>query len=1162
MASLALVALGAATPAMAATAPTIGGPEFPSIAFGQALDLQYQVTGDPAPTVAITAGALPEGTQLDTANMVITGTPSAPGTYAFTLTASSGVPPAAHIDVTLIVNAPATFTGTPPMGNVGTAYAFDYTLGGWPLPTTTLSSGSLPPGLALSADGKITGSPTVAGTFDFIVQVANSVGQLNYDQSITVDGPPTISGPTEILVQEGIFVSETYTFTGEPTPNVSISGELPTGLAFTTQDQADGSVVGLISGTVPYTVGGEFRSFVRASNTHTPDAELPVLVTVLQAAWVGTGPDIVTAGDPVEFQFLLRGFPVPHVSIVEGALPAGMTLSADGLLQGTPALSGVYYFTVQASNGIGEAMVRPVTMLVQGPPRISGPTDPTADQWFTDVSLQYVSDGYPAAPVTFTSGALPPGLSFDPDTSEVTGTPEVAGVFEFTLTASNGIDPDAELHVTFTVTGPPTSVGYADSATVGVPYRYQIYANGYPSSTFSIIDGTLPEGLTLSAGGILEGTATISGVYTFTMHARNDYGEASSPVTMLVYGPPRLQGDGALTAPVGAEFSTTYLWSGYPMATMSTSGTLPPGITLDPDTAELSGTVGGPGQTYEFEIVASNGFEPDAVLPVTFVASTFPDIHGPPADASAGVPYEYQLRLLGYPTPSVSIETGELPPGLSLSETGALSGTVEQPGDYRFTVSVTNAAGSIELPLTLRVVAVAPSISTTSLPPGVAGTPYNAQLTAVGTGPITWALATASDPLPPGLTLDAQGAISGTPTSSDLTEVVFVARNAVGEVSKTLPISIAALPGPPTITALAGGNAQTTVTFAPGTAGTSPTTSYEVAAHNITNTTLPDVVDSSPGSPAIVGGLVNGDAYTFTVRGVSSDGASAWSPPSNALTVGVAPTFDAETPPTATIGEPYRYTFAIGGLPIPDVTMPGITLPDGLTFTTESNGTEGTITGVIAGTPASDAQTTFIFVQAINALGEATTSFTIEVAGPLGAEPDHMVVTGSGQSAPVNTAFENPIMVTVETAGGQPVGGATVQLDVVLDLSTGDATFVQSGSIVLIGQTGADGTFEANVRAGATAGAVTIWVRVRGIDTQTVDLNVTSAMTATPPPTVTPTPAPASDPTPAAASRTSGDGLAATGANRTSDAIALGIGMLVVGGILVAFRIRQRRRAA
>ncbi len=70
---------------------------------------------------------------------------------------------------------PAITNGPPPNGTNRLAYAFQFAASGSPSPTFTLADGSLPPGLSLSPDGELSGTPTNAGEFAFTVRAANGV---------------------------------------------------------------------------------------------------------------------------------------------------------------------------------------------------------------------------------------------------------------------------------------------------------------------------------------------------------------------------------------------------------------------------------------------------------------------------------------------------------------------------------------------------------------------------------------------------------------------------------------------------------------------------------------------------------------------------------------------------------------------------------------------------------------------------------------------------------------------------------------------------------------------------------------------------------------------------------------------------------------------------
>ena len=192
----------------------------PTVAYSQTL---LATGGDGSYTWSLTVGSLPTGLSLNPSTGAITGTPTG-ASSTFTLQVASGDGQTDTGALTITVNATlAVGTTTLPDGGVGLVYGTPTlgATGGDGTYTWTVSSGSLPPGLILSASRDITGTPTATGTSDFTVQVTSGDAQTATQQlaiTVTTLSPP-FSG-TIFLDPDIIIPSDPTTF-----QNLSSAGQ-------------------------------------------------------------------------------------------------------------------------------------------------------------------------------------------------------------------------------------------------------------------------------------------------------------------------------------------------------------------------------------------------------------------------------------------------------------------------------------------------------------------------------------------------------------------------------------------------------------------------------------------------------------------------------------------------------------------------------------------------------------------------------------------------------------------------------------------------------------------------------------------------------------------------------------------------------------------------
>jgi hypothetical protein len=324
------------------------------------------------------------------------------------------------------------------------------------------------------------------------------------------------------------------------------------------------------------------------------------------------------------------------------------------------------------------------------------------------------STGFPSAALSQT-GLLPSGVTFTDNsdgTGTLSGTPAAGtgGVYSISLKANNGVGGIATQSFTLTVDQPAAiTSGSSGTFTVGSHGSFTVTTTGFPTAAISE-NGNLPTGVSLVDNGdstaSLAGTpaAGSGGTYTFTMKAINGVGLAAlQSFTLTVNQAPAFTSAESATLIQMRFGSFTPTTSGYPAATITEWGTLPKGVSFSK--GEFSGVPKNKG-TFQVLLTASNGIGTNATqiftLKVVSIAVTTTSL----PTATVGTSYSQQLRASGgVPPYKWKATAATLPPGLTVSKTGLLSGTPTTPGNYTITVTVTDktsptpltATGSITL---------------------------------------------------------------------------------------------------------------------------------------------------------------------------------------------------------------------------------------------------------------------------------------------------------------------------------------------------------------------------------------------------------------------------------------------------------------------------------
>jgi large repetitive protein len=416
-----------------------------------------------------------------------------------------------------------------------------------------------------------------------------------------------------------------------------------------------------------------------------------------------------TVGTAYSGEFLLEGANPPGINLIWLTRAPGLTLSGNAV-EGTPTGGGDFNVLAEYTSPYGCYYYRDDWFHISAPAITLTPTTVASGTVGVAYSQEIAASGS-IQPYTLavSDGTLPPGLSLVDGT--LTGTPTATGDYTFTLRATDsatGTGPYSgwqEYQISIApppITLTPTTVA---SGTVGVAYSQEIAASGgTPGYSLAVSDGTLPPGLSL-VDGTLTGTPTAGGDFTFTLqatdsstgtgpyHGSQEYQVSIAAPTITLT--PTTAASGTVGVAYSQEIAASGGTPGYSLAV--SNGTLPPGLSLVNGTLTGTPTAGG---DFTFTLRATDSstgtgpYHGSQEYQVSIAAPTImvsPDaIEGA---ARAGEPYTATLSATGGTgTHTFTVTAGTLPPGLTLSPSGALSGTPTAPGSYAFTVSAADSS--------------------------------------------------------------------------------------------------------------------------------------------------------------------------------------------------------------------------------------------------------------------------------------------------------------------------------------------------------------------------------------------------------------------------------------------------------------------------------------
>ena len=343
---------------------------------------------------AVTSGALPPGLAL-ASDGTLSGTPSLSGTWGFTITATDataapGPYTGARAYSITVARVPLVLPPTTlPDGATDVAYSAQIgsATGGVAPYSYVLASGQLPHGLTMSSTGAITGTPTVAALFSFVVTATDSdpgVGPQVVQQSYSINivNTPPVVGAVTANVPYGAGLT--------PIP-LSITGTANSVAVVTPPTNGRAIVDRMTISYIPDTGFSGSDSFTYlASNNGANSAPATVTISVANPAITVTagGPLTATVGTRYNEIFTFNGGTQPFTNYQVTGLPAGMQAGSSGVntieIIGTPTSAGSFALTVSAtdaSTGDGPfGASQTFTLVVAGPTLSMTPGAGTLDR--------------------------------------------------------------------------------------------------------------------------------------------------------------------------------------------------------------------------------------------------------------------------------------------------------------------------------------------------------------------------------------------------------------------------------------------------------------------------------------------------------------------------------------------------------------------------------------------------------------------------------------------------------------------------------------------------------------------------------------------------------------------------------------------------------------
>lgn len=300
---------------------------------------------------------------------------------------------------------------------------------------------------------------------------------------------------------------------------------------------------------------------------------------------------------------------------------------------------------------------------------------------------------------TVTGGALPPGLALSP-AGQLAGTPSADASHSFTVRAAS---PTASGSADFTlvVARPPLLISTAalPDATQGASYsQFLDVVGGEGATSWSLVGGALPAGITLAPAGIVAGSATALGDFPFRVRALRGALAAERDLRLTVIAPPLALLTTTLPeAKVGVPYTVQLEATGgaVPRSWAVSEGALPPGLVLSAQ-GTIDGTPTSAG-TVAFTLAVTSGAQRVArAFALTVAPPGFPSSALVTMPANVFVPFLVQVargatvtwRFGAAPHNAIFVPATGAPADIPIVSNVDVARTFPTPGTFRYDCTI------------------------------------------------------------------------------------------------------------------------------------------------------------------------------------------------------------------------------------------------------------------------------------------------------------------------------------------------------------------------------------------------------------------------------------------------------------------------------------------